>query len=158
MWCSHGTRNRMRWDWVKGSNWGIKILIIGLIFFCNFTFNYLFNFSIKAFFSKCNQIRSFLRIWSRLLKKSLMENIIFCAVTEDVSCMRFQVSPNIWLTIALREKCLNAKFFLVRIFVLFELNTDIYSVNLRIQSEYGKIRTRKDSVFGHFSHSVDALG
>ena len=32
-------------------------------------------FSIKDFFSKCGQIRSFLRIWSHLLKKSLMENI-----------------------------------------------------------------------------------
>ena len=32
------------------------------------------------FFSKCDQIRSFLRIWSYLLKKSLMENFIFCAV------------------------------------------------------------------------------
>ena len=30
-------------------------------------------FSIKDFFSKCDQIRSFLRIWSHLLKKSLME-------------------------------------------------------------------------------------
>ena len=30
-------------------------------------------FSIKDFFSKCDQIRSFLWIWSRLLKKSLME-------------------------------------------------------------------------------------
>ena len=37
-------------------------------------------FSIKDFFSKCDQIRSFLRIWSNLLKKSLMENFIFCAV------------------------------------------------------------------------------
>ena len=37
-------------------------------------------FSIKDFFSKCNQIRSFLRICSHLLKKSLMENFIFCAV------------------------------------------------------------------------------
>ena len=27
-------------------------------------------------------MRSFLRIWSHLLKKSLMENFIFCAVTE----------------------------------------------------------------------------
>ena len=34
-------------------------------------------FSIKDFFSKCDQIRSFLRIWSHLLKKSLMENFIF---------------------------------------------------------------------------------
>ena len=37
-------------------------------------------FSIKDFFSKCDQIGSFLQIWSYLLKKSLMENFIFCAV------------------------------------------------------------------------------
>ena len=37
-------------------------------------------FSIKDFFSKCDQIRRELRIWSHLLKKSLMENLIFCAV------------------------------------------------------------------------------
>ena len=37
-------------------------------------------FSIKDFFSKCNQIRSFLQIWSHLLKKSLMKNFIFSAV------------------------------------------------------------------------------
>ena len=36
-------------------------------------------FSIKDFFSKCDQIRSFL-IWiSHLQKKSLIENFIFCA-------------------------------------------------------------------------------
>ena len=34
-------------------------------------------FSIMDLFSKCDQIRSFQRIWSRLLKKSLMENFIF---------------------------------------------------------------------------------
>ena len=33
------------------------------------------------FFSKCEQIRNFLRIWSHLLKKPLMENVSFCAVT-----------------------------------------------------------------------------
>ena len=36
-------------------------------------------FSIKDFFSKCDQIRRKLRIWSHLLKKSLMENFNFCA-------------------------------------------------------------------------------
>ena len=36
--------------------------------------------SIMDFFSKCDQIRSFLRIWSHLLKKSLMENFIFCSM------------------------------------------------------------------------------
>ena len=33
-------------------------------------------FSIKDFFSKCDQIRSFVQIWSHLLEKSLMENLI----------------------------------------------------------------------------------
>ena len=37
-------------------------------------------FSIKDFFSKCDQIRSVLRIWSHLLQKSLMENFIFLTV------------------------------------------------------------------------------
>ena len=37
-------------------------------------------FSIKAFFSKCDQIHRKLRIWSHLLKKVLMANFIFCAV------------------------------------------------------------------------------
>ena len=37
-------------------------------------------FSIKDFFCKCDQIRRKLRIWTRLLKKSLIENFIFCAV------------------------------------------------------------------------------
>ena len=36
-------------------------------------------------------------------------------------------------------------------FLVFGLNTDIYSANLRIQSEYRKTGTRKNSVFGHFS-------
>ena len=36
-------------------------------------------FSINDFFNKCDQIRR-LRIWWHLLKKSLMENLLFCAV------------------------------------------------------------------------------
>ena len=38
-------------------------------------------------------------------------------------------------------------------FPAFGLNTERYSVSLRIQSEYGKMRTRKSSVFEHFSRS-----
>ena len=37
---------------------------------------------------------------------------------------------------------------------VFGLNTEINGVNLRIQSEQRKIRTRNKSVFGHFSRSV----
>ena len=39
----------------------------------------------KDFFSKCDQIRRILRIRSHLLKKSLMENFIFCAVRSTFS-------------------------------------------------------------------------
>ena len=34
-------------------------------------------FSIKDFFSECDQIRSFLRIWSHLLKKCLLKTSFF---------------------------------------------------------------------------------
>ena len=37
----------------------------------------------KDFFSKCEQIRRKLRICSHLLKKSLMENFMFCAVVPN---------------------------------------------------------------------------
>ena len=43
-------------------------------------------FSIKDFFSKCDQVRSFLRIRSHLLRKSLMENFICCAATFVILC------------------------------------------------------------------------
>ena len=34
------------------------------------------------------------------------------------------------------------------------LNMEIYGVNIRIQSEYRKIRTRNNSLFGHSSRSI----
>ena len=37
-------------------------------------------FSIKDLSSKCDQIRRKLRIWSHLLERSIMENLIFCVV------------------------------------------------------------------------------
>ena len=43
-------------------------------------------FSIKDLFSKCDQNRSFLRIWSHLLKRSLTENFIFNAVNIISTC------------------------------------------------------------------------
>ena len=38
-------------------------------------------------------------------------------------------------------------------FPLLGLNTEIYGVNIRIKSKYGKMRIRKNSIFGHFSRS-----
>ena len=50
--------------------------------FAKFTANtaHKMKFFIKDFFSTCDQSRRKMRIWSHLLKKSLMENFIFCAV------------------------------------------------------------------------------
>ena len=45
-------------------------------------------FSIKDFFSKCDQIPSFLQIWSHLLKKPLMENSFFYAVLTLIKMIK----------------------------------------------------------------------
>ena len=54
--------------------------------FCNFRpldlLHKQMKFSIKDFLSKCDQSRSFLRIWSHLLKKSLMKNFTFCTLIK----------------------------------------------------------------------------
>ena len=42
-------------------------------------------------------------------------------------------------------------------FPAFELNAERYFVSLRIQPKRGKIRTRENSVFGHFSRSTHQL-
>ena len=56
--------------------WLLKV-VIGLVAKQIDTLHKKEKFSIKEFFSKCDQIRIFLRIWSHLLKKSLMEKFIF---------------------------------------------------------------------------------
>ena len=43
-------------------------------------------FSITDFFNKCDQILRKLRIWSYLLKKSLMENIFLCNEFFPIYC------------------------------------------------------------------------
>ena len=48
---------------------------------------------------------------------------------------------------SLRQKCPNTYF------PVFGLNREIYSVNLCIQFKYGKIWTRTNLVFVHFSHT-----
>ena len=42
-------------------------------------------------------------------------------------------------------------------FPVFGLNTDIYFVNLWIQSKYWKIRNSKNSEYGYFSRSVVSM-
>ena len=52
-------------------------------------------FSIKDFFSNCDEIRRKLPIWSHLLKKSLMENFIFAQwklnqIKINKACVKLQ--------------------------------------------------------------------
>ena len=57
-------------------------------------------FSIKDFFSKCDQTRRKLRIWSRFLNKSLTKNFIFCAVLVKTffQLQNLILEKSIWLT------------------------------------------------------------
>ena len=87
-----------------------------------------------------------------------------CGVCEDFRdwCLRATASETCCFTwsvlklaqictwFLLREKCPSMKFFLVRIFHSWTEYGDIRS----IQSKCGKIRTRKNPVFGNFSCSV----
>ena len=59
-------------------------------------------FSIKDLFSKCDQIHSKLWIWSRLLKRSLMENLIFRAVHINFIAIRIS-------TLFMKENLLKAR-------------------------------------------------
>ena len=62
----------------------------------NQTLHKKWSFYIKDFLSKCDQIRRKLRIWSHLLKKSLMENFNFCTVKITFPYDKFYSSFN-WL-------------------------------------------------------------
>ena len=63
---------------------------------------------------------------------------------------------NLKQALTLREKCPNTELFLVRIFLYSDWIRALKTVNLRIQSEHRKIRTRSNSeLFGHFSRRVN---
>ena len=122
-------------------------------------------FSVKDCFRRCGQIWSFLRIWSHLPKKSLMENLIFCAVINalifvlnllKVNKLIIKTSDNIIWRRIINEKTLivftarkTSKYgdFSGPYFPVFLLNSEIkspYSVKIRENTE------QKNSVFGHF--------
>ena len=67
------------------------------------------------FFSKCYQIRRKLRIWSHLLKKSLIEIFIFYAVHSSVELTSFFLMQHLMIklyawtwTHILNKKCVLA--------------------------------------------------
>ena len=68
----------------------IRLAIKQIIFtFCLYYTAEKVKFSIKDFLSKCDQIRSFQQICSHLLKKSLIENFIFLAMSSKLKIQRF---------------------------------------------------------------------
>ena len=94
-------------------------------------------FSVKDFFSKCDQIRSLLGIWSHLLKKSLMENFIFCAVKIGICVLLTFRSHN-------RENLSFTQFstrvvgwLLLTFFIIFTQSVKFYTSNTRIDPNFG---------------------
>ena len=71
VWIYFEIRFTLTWFWenLKNSTKSLKVAL---------NMKKKHSFSSKDFFSKCDQICSFLRICSHLLKKSLMANFIFC--------------------------------------------------------------------------------
>ena len=81
-------------------------------------------FSLKGFFSKCDQICSFLRIWSLLLKKSLVKNFIFCAVlTVDLDNLSM-------LSKSFLHECFHVAFYRanVSIWELLHMSFTIFNI------------------------------
>ena len=80
---------------------------------------------IKNFFIKYHQIRSFVRIWLHLLKKSLMENFIFCVV--------FLWTNLVWLCVFMKT-CVDARHF--------------YTTKDKKNWAYGRILLKFKRIFG----------
>ena len=109
-------------------------------------------FCVKDLFNKCEQIRSFMRINSHLLKKSLTENIIFWAL---VQANRQETTVKMKKTYSLKNHvtslftffkkvssicdfftawCLDVRFYNLLYFYLFELLSTVL-VSSSLQGE-----------------------
>ena len=77
-----------------------SLLVVIHYMFCSSTAQEM-KFSIKDFFSKYDQICSFMRIWSHLLENYLMENFIYRAVINSVVCqkifLRYSEFQNVYI-------------------------------------------------------------
>ena len=74
-------------------------------------------FSIKHFFSKCDQIHRKLRIWSHLLKKSLIENFVYCAVIMVLDGFIFN-----WYILILYKSQFSNVFYKIQARLLWHFN------------------------------------
>ena len=81
-------------------------------------------------------------------------NLHYKLIWNDLMPYSFYYAICYATVLTLCKKCLNKEFLLVHIFSVFRLDMDIYGVNLCIQSEYGKMPTRINSILVHLSGSV----
>ena len=80
---------------------------------------------VKDFFSKYDQIRSFLQITPYLLKKSLMENFIFCAVISG-DWGELGISNLAWMSLVKSQSVLqNTRFTTFTVFELLQKNQQV---------------------------------
>ena len=133
---------------VRAPKNGYKNYVILASFICNkfsmqmfhywiSNYNYAGSFLCRMLGLLCPVISSssdFSSSWSRGFLSSLLEFSLTCTVWN---MSKYEVFSGPY-------------------FPAFGLNTERYFVALCIQSECRKIRTRKNSVFGHFSRSVNA--
>ena len=95
-------------------------------------------FSVKDFSSKCGQIRRKLRIWSHLLKKSLMETFTFSIFNDYV----YIILPNIFQACITPQNVVEVSGNLKRIVNNNTLNdiNDIDLVTIVMEKIIGSLR------------------
>ena len=104
-----------------------------------------------------DQIRSFLRIWLHILRKSLLGNFIFYAVPQSEFPqyrMKLKLGAEVPFDRSTAWSVRNWSFSGPH-FPAFELNTEKYGVSL-ILSECVENKDQKNSEYRHFSRSEGA--
>ena len=84
-------------------------------------------FAIKDFSSKCDQIRRYLRIWSYLLEKSLMENFIFVQWVVLLKEINYQVRSRT------SNHCASQKRAKIESWVIYHKSNSKNHNNIRIE-------------------------
>ena len=118
-------------------------------------------FSIKDFFSKCDQIRRKLRIWSHLLKISLIENFFFLCNEGNLGQSETPGQSEtiyISLIIFLRQQPWNSWVSILykpcrRMFVMVDLK--VRSIKQKkVKVEACQVRVVFRNVFGNFFENI----
>ena len=113
-------------------------------------------FFVKDFLSKCDQIHRKLWIWSHLLKKSLMEDFVFCARDDLVNPKTLIYFTSMKESLSIVGKLYLAfnRHFVARylhrnvLFTMFYLDTDRYKKKKKIRNKLS-FKTCTGALFLH---------